>query len=136
MPEAKVRVKEDGWLMVEAFKSQLNPVPVPPSSTKRLATKLVSKRASATVGAGAASKRDGMVLAPATPIKGGLLSAPGAIGSPLTRTVTPEGIVDAVHSQDQLEWEDVAKPAKPKKTYKGPLIANIYGHILKHLVAW
>ncbi|ORY66636.1 Proteophosphoglycan ppg4 [Leucosporidium creatinivorum] len=136
-PLARERAKAEGWILVERFKLQMKP---PPPSTgkregkevKKLAKKSKPPPPSASLNSLAASSTVSVDSA-------GLLTAPGAVGSPLTRSVTPESLVDA--AMENEGWEVLEEPSpsvkggKKMMAYEGPRLATIYAALLKHLVA-
>jgi hypothetical protein len=136
-PLARERAKAEGWILVERFKMQMKPPP--PSTVKRegeevkkLAKKSKTPPPSPSPSSLAASSSTASVDS------AGLLSAPGAVGSPLTRSVTPESLVDA--AVDNEGWEVLesaaVKGGKKMMAYEGPRLAQIQAALLKHLVAW
>lgn len=133
-PLARERAKAEGWILVEKFKMQMKPPP--PSSTGKREGKEVKKLAKKSKPPPSPNS-----LAASSTLSvdsAGLLSAPGAVGSPLTRSVTPESLVDAAVESEGWEVLESApvKGGKKMMAYEGPRLATIYAALLKHLVAW
>lgn len=134
-PLARVRAKAEAWLLVDGWKEQMRPadagagVGAAGSKKEGQGKKLAKKSA----------KSSPFLSASPSAGSAGLLSTPGASGSPLTRSVTPESLVDA--AVDAEGWEVLEEPSTPKggkrtAMYNGPLIRTIYADLLRHLVAW
>lgn len=132
-PLARERAKAEGWILVERFKMQMKP---PTSSTGKREGKEIKKLAKKSKPPSPNSLAASSTLSVDS---AGLLSAPGAMGSPLTRSVTPESLVDAAvenEGWEMLETTPAAKGGKKMMAYEGPRLATIYADLLKHLVAW
>lgn len=137
---ARERAEAEGWILVERFKRQMKPSPPATGKREGKDVKKLAKK----------SKPPGLLSSPApnslaasstnSVDSAGLLSAPGALGSPLTRSVTPESLVDAAVENEG--WEVLPMVSAPSKggkkmmAYEGPRLSTIYADLLKHLVAW